>query len=163
MRLTKFSDYALRVLLFAASVDDERLVTIEKTAALYGISRAHLKKVVRLLIREGYLEGLRGRTGGFRLALPPERINLGAVLRCTEPDFAMVECFSTENACRITRQCRLPFLINEALAALITVFDGHTLADILVDQRHFASVPTLPLPQRGPHLPPLPGAAAGRG
>jgi Rrf2 family transcriptional regulator, nitric oxide-sensitive transcriptional repressor len=158
MRLTKFSDYALRVLIFAASVDAERLVTIEQTAALYGISRAHLKKVVRLLIRDGYLEGLRGRTGGFRLALPPERINLGAVLRSTEPDFSMVECFSTENACRITRQCRLPVLINEALVALVTVFDTHTLADILVDQRHFASVPTLPLPQRGPHLPPLPAA-----
>ena len=162
MRLTKFSDYALRVLLFAASVDDGRLVTIEETAALYGISRAHLKKVVRLLIHEGYLDGLRGRTGGFRLALPPERINLGAVLRRTEPDFCMVECFSAENACRITRQCRLPVLINEALAALIAVFDAHTLADILVDQRHFAGAPTLPLPQRGPELPTLPGSVVDR-
>ncbi len=162
MRLTKFSDYALRVLLFAASVDDGRLVTIEETAALYDISRAHLKKVVRLLIHEGYLEGLRGRTGGFRLGRPPAEINLGALLRLTEPDFGMVECFLPENNCLITRQCRLPVLINEALAALISVFDAHTLADILVDQRHFGGVPTLPLPQRGPHLPPLPGAAAAR-
>ena len=158
MRLTKFSDYALRVLLFAASVEDGRLVTIEETAALYGISRAHLKKVVRLLIHEGYLEGLRGRTGGFRLARPPERINLGAVLRVTEPDFGMVECFLPENACRITRCCRLPRLINAALAALISTFDAHSLADILVENQHFGIEPSLPLPLRGPHLPPLPAA-----
>jgi Rrf2 family transcriptional regulator, nitric oxide-sensitive transcriptional repressor len=155
MRLTKFSDYALRVLLYAASCDRRRLVTIEDTATLYGISRAHLKKVVRLLIREGYLEGMRGRTGGFRLALPPERINLGAVLRSTEPDFEMVECFSAENACRLSRQCRLPRLINEGLVAMIAVFDAHTLADILVEPRHFATEPLLPWPRRGPSLPSL--------
>ena len=156
MRLTKFSDYALRVLLFAASVEDRRLVTIEETAAVYGISRAHLKKVVGLLIREGYLSGMRGRTGGFRLAMPPERINLGALLRVTEPDFGLVECFLADNACRITRQCRLPRLLNEALAAMLAVFDAHTLADILVDPRHYASEPLLPLPLRGPYLPPAP-------
>jgi Rrf2 family transcriptional regulator, nitric oxide-sensitive transcriptional repressor len=160
MRLTKFSDYALRVLLFAASVDDRRLVTIEETAAVYGISRAHLKKVVRLLIQEGYLQGMRGRTGGFRLGMPPARINLGALVRLTEPDFGLVECFQPDNACRITRQCRLPRLLNEALAAMLAVFDAHTLADILVDPRHFASEPVLPLPERGPFVPPAPEGGA---
>jgi len=74
----------------------------------------------------------------------------------TEPDFGLVGCFLPDNACRITRQCRLPRLLNEALAAMFAVFDAHTLADLLVEPRHFASEPALPLPLRGPSLPPVP-------
>lgn len=156
MRLTKFSDYALRVLLYAASTGDGRLVTIEDTAAVYGISRAHLKKVVTLLTQEGFLRAVRGRAGGFGLAMSPERINLGAVVRATEPDFALAECFQAGNTCRITRQCRLPEPLNEALAAFIRALDAYTLADLLVDNRHFVEKPKLPLPLRGRQLPPPP-------
>jgi Rrf2 family transcriptional regulator, nitric oxide-sensitive transcriptional repressor len=153
MRLTKFSDYALRTLIFAAS-KGEQLATIEETATIYGISRAHVKKVVQQLTRAGFLEGHRGRSGGFTLALPPERINLGAVLRATEPDFVMVECFQQDNGCVISRHCALPGIINEALAAFLTVLDRRSLADILIDARHFEPPSPGANPQRGPHLPP---------
>lgn len=160
MRLTKFSDYAFRVLLIAASRPGER-TTIEETAELYGISAAHLKKVVLLLSREGYLEGVRGRSGGFSLAMPAEQINLGAVLRLTEPDFGMVECFLSGNSCPITRVCALPAVINSALQAFVEKFDQYTLADIQLDNgRHFGHRSGRRQPLRGPHLegePPRPG------
>lgn len=155
MRLTKFSDYALRALIFAGSNGD-KLVTIEETAELYSISRAHLKKVILQLTQAGFLRGVRGRSGGFTLALPPDQINLGAVLRVTEPDFAMVDCFHPDNRCLITRPCRLPNVINEALAAFMGTFDRHSLADIMVAPRYFGAPPTGPLPLRGPQLPPHP-------
>src|SRR5262245_43396488 len=100
MRLTNFSDYALRVLMYAAAQGD-RLITIEQTASIYGISRAHLMKVANQLTRAGYLKAVRGRTGGLALAKPPEDIRLGDVVRATEPDFALVECFATDNHCII--------------------------------------------------------------
>src|SRR5689334_1395019 len=104
MRLTTFSDYALRVLMYAAAAG-ERLVTIEETAKAYNISRAHLMKVVNILTRAGYLKAQRGRAGGFSLAKPAEAINLGAVVRATEPDFALVACFATGNQCIVTNRC----------------------------------------------------------
>lgn len=132
MRLTKFTDYSLRVLILAAS-DPDRNFTIIEAAESYGISAAHLKKVVRTLSREGYLQGTRGRSGGFRLALRPEDINLGAIVRVTESDFAMVECLSPENSCTITSICKLPRIIDQALHAMFDVFDRYTLADISLD------------------------------
>lgn len=106
MRLTNFSDYALRVLMYAAAQGD-RLITIEETADVCGISRAHLMKVANQLTRAGYLKAVRGRSGGLALAKRPNRIKLGDVLRATEPDFALVECFTTDNRCLITPRCRL--------------------------------------------------------
>lgn len=131
MRLTKFTDYAIRLLILAASRTD-RNITIEEAAALYGISASHLKKVVRTLTRAGLLEGIRGPGGGFHLALPPDRIGLGQVVRHTEPDFAMVECFRDDNACRITGVCTLPPILQESLDALLAVLDRHTLADVMI-------------------------------
>lgn len=129
MRLTKFTDYSLRVLILAAS-ERERNVTITQAADLFGISAPHLKKVVRTLSKAGFIVGTRGRSGGFSLARPPEEINLGAVIRTTEPDFAMVECFRSDGICSISPICKLPNLIDQALAAMMNVFDGLTLADI---------------------------------
>ena len=91
MQLTRFSDYALRVLMFANAAGD-RLVTIEEMADAYDISRAHLMKVVNAFTRTGYLTPFRGRSGGVRLAMPAEEVVLGDVIRATEPDFALVEC-----------------------------------------------------------------------
>ncbi len=107
MRLTTFSDYALRVLLYAANAGD-RLITIEETAKVYRVSRAHLMKVVNMLTRAGYLKAVRGRSGGLLLARPPEEIRLGDVIRLAEPDFALVECFATGNECILTPRCGLP-------------------------------------------------------
>ncbi len=128
MRLTKFTDYSVRVLIFAA-LNDERLVTIDETAEFNEISRAHVKKVVLKLTQLGYLRGQRGRSGGFTLGKTPEEINLGALIRQTEPDFRLVECLGPDNACRLVRHCRLPPLMKRALAAFVQVFDEHTLAD----------------------------------
>jgi len=136
MQLTKFSDYALRVLLFAHAAGD-RLVTIEEIAAAYRISRAHLMKVVNALTRAGFLTPVRGRSGGVRLAKPADKIVLGAVVRATEPDFALVECFSTGNQCMITGCCRLPSVLGEALDAFLCVLDQHTLASVALRPRDF--------------------------
>lgn len=151
MRLTAFSDYALRVLMYAAAAGD-RLITIEETAKAYNVSRAHLMKVVNILTRTGYLKSVRGRAGGFTLARPPGAINLGAVIRATEPDFALVECFATGNQCIITRRCQLPEVLNEALNAFVRTLDRYTLADIMLKKRNFIA-PRGPIKQmRGPHL-----------
>jgi len=129
MRLTTLSDYAMRVLMYAAAQGD-RLTTIEEAAEYYNISRGHLMKVVNILTRAGFVRGVRGRTGGFTLARSPEEINLGAVVRATEPDFALVECFGNGNQCVISMTCRLPNVLNEALAAFVGIFDRYTLADL---------------------------------
>src|SRR4029079_19370701 len=139
MQLPKFSDYALRVLMYAHAAGDRR-VTIEEMAASYRISRAHLMKVVNALTRAGYLTAVRGRSGGLMLARPAETIRLGEVIRSTEPDFALVECFATGNRCVITGCCRLPGVLSEALAAFLETLDRHTLADIALKPRDFRKV-----------------------
>ena len=129
MQLTMFSDYALRVLMFTHAADD-RLVTIDEIAGAYQISRAHLTKVVNSLTRSGYLEAVRGRSGGLRLGKPADEIVLGDVVRVTEPDFALVECFSATDRCAITKCCRLRGVLDEALRAFLTVLDKETLASV---------------------------------
>jgi Rrf2 family nitric oxide-sensitive transcriptional repressor len=136
MRLTDFSDYALRILMYAA-VRNDRLITIEETARLYGISRAHLMKIVNHLTRAGYLKAVRGRSGGVALAKPPERICLGDVLRATEPDFALVECFRSDNRCLITPSCRLRGVLGEAMTAFSATLDRYTLADLMLTPEDF--------------------------
>ncbi len=128
MRLTKFTDYSIRVLIHAATNRD-RLVTIDEVAEANAISRAHVKKVVLMLSQQGYLHGQRGRSGGFSLAREPEAINLGALIRLTEPDFVLVECMGPDNQCALMDLCALPPMLSEALAAFVAVFDRHTLAD----------------------------------
>lgn len=140
MRLTHFSDYALRVLMYAAARGDS-LITIEETAELYGISRAHLMKVVNQLTRAGYLKAIRGRSGGLALAKRPNAIRLGDVIRATEPDFALVECFTADNECLITPRCRLRGALNKALTAFIQTLDGYTLADLILSPKDFGIKP----------------------
>lgn len=139
MQLTKFSDFALRMLMYAHAAGDRR-VTIEEMAASYRVSRAHLMKVANALTRAGFLKAVRGRSGGLKLAQPAEAIRLGDVVRATEPDFALVECFSTGNQCIISGCCRLPRVMNEALAAFLDVLDGYTLASIALRPRDFRTV-----------------------
>lgn len=151
MRLTTFSDYALRVLMLAAA-ERPRLVTIDETAAFFDVSRSHLMKVVNLLVREGYLKGVRGRSGGFTLGREPADINLGAVLRMTEPDFSLVECFAQGNECILSNHCKLPGLLNEGLRAFVAVFDEHSLADLDFDRDRISQAAGLPLRRRGPSV-----------
>ena len=140
MRLTNFSDYSLRLLMYAATQGD-RLVTIEETANLFGISRAHLMKVANHLTRAGYLKAVRGRSGGLTLARSAKKIRLGEVLRTTEPDFSLVECFTTDNQCLITRRCRLRGALNEALSAFVHKLNGYTVADLLLTPKDFGIKP----------------------
>ncbi len=140
MRLTNFSDYALRVLMYAAAQPD-RLITIEETAERYGISRAHLMKVVNLLTRAGYLAAVRGRSGGVRLGRPADKIVLGEVIRTTEPDFELVECFVPDTNCRITPSCRLRGVLGEALVAFVSTLDKYTLADLVLTPAQFGLEP----------------------
>ncbi|MBN9260778.1 MAG: Rrf2 family transcriptional regulator [Hyphomicrobium sp.] len=139
MQLTKFSDFALRVLMYVHAAGDRR-VTIEEMAASYQISRAHLMKVVNTLTRTGYLTAVRGRSGGLKLARPADEIRLGAVIRDTEPDFALVECFATGSQCVITGCCRLPRVLNKALSAFLDTLDEHTLESIALKPRDFRRV-----------------------
>ena len=130
MRLTQFSDYSLRVLMYAAEHAD-RLVTITELATFHGISRSHLTKVVFHLASVGFLQSVRGRAGGIRLARPPQEINIGAVLRGTEEDFRLVECFDrSRDACVLTPNCRLARGLHAALDAFFQTLDGMTLADL---------------------------------
>jgi Rrf2 family nitric oxide-sensitive transcriptional repressor len=140
MRLTTFSDYALRVLMYAAS-QNERLITIEETAKIYGISRAHLMKVVNQLTKAGFLKATRGRTGGLALGKSPKKIRLGDVVRVTEPDFALVECFTPGGNCLISPRCRLRGVLKEALAAFVATLDSYTLADLMINPRNFGIRP----------------------
>jgi len=152
MRLTKFTDYALRVLILAAGREGEN-VTIDEAARLYGISASHLKKVIRTLSRAGFLKGTRGRSGGFRLAMPAAEIGLGQVIRATEPDFALVECFLSASACRICGDCRLPAILHRGIGAMFEVFESYTLADVSLAPealgRLESRAATLPSPARG--------------
>lgn len=140
MRLTHFSDYALRILMYAETQSD-RLITIEETAEVYGISRAHLMKVANQLTRAGFLKATRGRSGGLELARRPDKIRLGDVVRATEPDFALVECFAPGNSCLITPRCRLKGVLKEALQAFVATLDRYTLADLILNPKDFGIKP----------------------
>jgi Rrf2 family transcriptional regulator, nitric oxide-sensitive transcriptional repressor len=131
MRLTVFSDYTLRVLMYLA-LDRARLATIPEIAAAYGISENHLMKVVHQLARAGVVESVRGKGGGIRLARAPEEIRLGEIVRTTEGDAPIVECLSGDpQACRITSSCRLKGILVDAFDALYESLDKHTLADLV--------------------------------
>ena len=134
MRLTVYTDYALRVLMYLA-VHPEPMPTIGEIATSYGVSRNHLMKVVYELGVAGYIETARGKKGGLRLAGPASDIGLGDLVRQTEPDLALVPCFDPVNvSCALTPACKLRGVLHQAQAAFLKVLDDHTLAD-LVDNR----------------------------
>lgn len=149
MQLTKFSDYALRVLMYTHTAGG-RLVTIDEIATAFQISRAHLMKVVNTLTRAGYLTAVRGRSGGLRLARPAEQIRLGEVVRTTEPDFALVECFAQGNRCSISGCCRLARVLDQALSAFLEVLDSSTLAGVALTPRDFGKPSAMAPPAQHP-------------
>ena len=131
MRLTVYTDYSLRVLMYVALRPD-RLATISEIASSYGISRNHIMKVVYELGVGGYIETVRGQNGGMRLAKRPQDIGLGEIVRRTEPDMALMPCCDPVNAtCAISPVCRLRHALAEAQLAFLNVLDGYTLADLV--------------------------------
>jgi Rrf2 family nitric oxide-sensitive transcriptional repressor len=131
MRLTRHTDYALRLLMLLAA-EPHAIHTIDEAARRYRVSRHHLMKVTQTLIKAGFVEGARGRGGGLRLHRPAASINLGAVVRATEENLSLVECFDPEtNACILTPACGLKAPLREGLAAFLGVLDKYSLADLV--------------------------------
>jgi Rrf2 family transcriptional regulator, nitric oxide-sensitive transcriptional repressor len=130
MRLTLSTDYALRLLMLVG-LEPERLVTIEEVADRFGISKNHLMKVAYQLGQAGYLETVRGRSGGLRLAKPPDQVVVGEVVRKMEPDFAVVECQNPAGYCKIAPCCMLRSAMGAAVRAFLGKLDEYTLEDLL--------------------------------
>jgi Rrf2 family nitric oxide-sensitive transcriptional repressor len=130
VRLTTFTDYSLRVLMYVAAAPEGR-VTIAEVAAAFGISESHLVKVVHLLGKEGVLLNTRGRGGGLRLARPAHEINIGRVVRVTEGMDHAAECFDPEhNTCKLAGRCRLQRALEEAVAGFYAVLEKYSLEDV---------------------------------
>lgn len=134
MHITRYTDYSLRVLIYLA-LQQERLATIQEIADSYDISKNHLMKVVHQLTLKGYIESIRGKNGGLRLHRRPDDINIGVLVRETEQDLNLVECFSSKNKCCITPVCGLKNILAEALKAFLETLDQYTLADILPERQ----------------------------
>ena len=130
MRLTSFTDYSVRVLMHS-TIKDGELASIREVSELYDISSNHLMKVVHHLGKGGYLKTVRGKNGGFRLGRPPEDIKLGDVIRYTEDDLNIVECFDEESTtCQLKENCGFEKVVTEALGAFLEIADNYTLADL---------------------------------
>lgn len=140
MKLTAFTDYSLRVLIYLAADPDQR-ATIAQIAGAYGISEHHLVKVVHFLGQQGWLHNVRGKGGGMELALPPQRIVLGQVIRATEGQAVVAECFAADGGnCCIAPDCRLRGVLREALTAFESVLDRYTLADLVSNRKQLAQI-----------------------
>ncbi len=138
MRLTAFTDYCLRALIYVALKDGE-LATIDEISEHHRINRNHLVKVVFRLGQLGYLDNLRGKGGGVRLARDPAEINLGTLVRETEDDLALVECFQERDCtCVIEPACVLKRAVRQALDAFLRTLDGYTVADLVKPNRSLA-------------------------
>jgi len=140
MRLTVFTDYALRVLLVLAT-RTESLVTIADVAGAFEISDAHLTKVAHVLGKTGWVDTVRGRNGGMRLAAAPRTLRLGQVVQRLEADFALVECFGADNRCVLTDGCGLQQALAQAMKAFFAELDHYTLADLVAASPALAALP----------------------
>ncbi len=148
MKLTLFTDYSIRTLLYLGA-RPERLCSIGEVAQAYRISQNHLMKVVNQLARQGYVESVRGRAGGIRLGRPPEAINLGALVRDTEEGFDLADC----SGCVVASACGVTGVLNEAVRAFLSVLDRYTLADMLTSRLKLRE---LLLDERAPVPEPVP-------
>ena len=135
MKLTLFTDYSMRVLLYLGAQPD-RLCSIGEVAQAYRVSQNHMMKVVNQLVRQGYVESVRGRSGGIRLGRAAEDINLGALIRATEDGFELVDC----GRCVVAPACGVTGVLGEALGAFLAVLDRYTLADMLTSRLRLAEL-----------------------
>jgi Rrf2 family transcriptional regulator, nitric oxide-sensitive transcriptional repressor len=147
MQLTKWTDYSLRVLMYCAAQRERGTpVTIAEIEHAHGISRSHLMKVVMSLAAHGFLETTRGRGGGMRLLKPASETRVSDVLRCTETDFTLLECFDAAlNTCGLAGRCRLESVLHTAMARFLEVLDAVTLADLMTPAVRRFPQPLLPL------------------
>lgn len=135
MQLKKYTDYALRVLIFTGTKSKGDLASIKEISQTFTISEHHLRKIVFELNKQGLIETIRGRYGGIRLAKEPEDINIGKIVRDLEQDFNLLECFSSEtNHCVLSPACKLKHALHQALEAFFKVLDGYTLKDLLINE-----------------------------
>jgi Rrf2 family nitric oxide-sensitive transcriptional repressor len=162
MRLTSYTDFSLRVLIYLA-LNPDRRPTIAEIAGRYGISKAHLMKVVHQLGLAGYIETVRGKNGGLKLVLATLDITVGEVVRRTEPDMALVSCFdaAASPVCVIAPVCRLKGKLGEARAAFLAVLDDCTLADLIENRAALDGLlgQDSPAPHRPSRRPGVLGAA----
>ena len=128
MRLSRFSDYAVRVLIYSA-MQPERLVTLQEMSDFYGISLAHLRKVVHKLGKLGYLKTARGKGGGLRLQRDASEINIGEVVAAFEGKESLIDCAGLD--CVVLPACGLPRVLRRAQAAFYSDLDSHTLQDVI--------------------------------
>ncbi len=129
MRFTRYTDYSLRVLIHLA-LHDERLCKIGEISRTYGVSHNHLMKVANALAHDGFIETVRGRSGGMRLARPADRISVGEVVRRTEEGFELAEC----SGCSLSPACGLTGVLAKGMQAMMNVFDTYSVADLLTDR-----------------------------
>jgi Rrf2 family nitric oxide-sensitive transcriptional repressor len=135
MRLTMYTDFSLRVLIYLGTKEPDKLTTIQEISEAYNISKNHLTKVTFELGKAGFIQTVRGRGGGIRLADLPQNINVGTVVRRMEDDFNLVECFdSATNRCPISPICGLRGVLGKALHAYLSVLDEYTLEDLLFNK-----------------------------
>lgn len=139
MKLTRFTDYSLRVLMYLGLQNEQR-VTIKEISESYNISRNHLMKVVSMLTRMGYLDARRGPGGGIALARPPKDINLADVVVDMEDDLNLVECFCESGRCIITPVCDLRHAFDRALKAYLSTLRQYTLADLLAPANQLSKI-----------------------
>ena len=142
MHITRYTDYSLRILMYVALKGDE-ISTIREIAESYDISKNHLMKVVQELNAKGYLIAVRGKNGGLRLNGRPEDINIGSLVRDTEQDLALVDCFIDSKNCTITPACHLKIVFAEALEAFFKVLDQYSLADLVPKHKQSALIKLL--------------------
>ncbi|MCL2543582.1 MAG: Rrf2 family transcriptional regulator [Nocardioidaceae bacterium] len=147
MKLTAYSDYGFRMLVFLAVAPDNR-GTVREIAAAYDLSQHHLAKIAQRLVHADLLSSFTGRNGGLKLKVDPATITVGDIVRAVEPDFSVVECLSDDGCCGIAEHCGGRSLFDQALQAFFKVLDGQTLAEAAAEQRGLRadlSMPTLPL------------------
>jgi Rrf2 family nitric oxide-sensitive transcriptional repressor len=146
MHLTTYTDFSLRVLLYLGTLEDGEKTNIKEISQTFSISENHLSKIVYELGKLGLIETIRGRNGGIRLAKPPSEINIGWVVRQTEDNLSLVECFAgRENHCIVTPVCHLKHILHEALQAFLKVLDSYTLADLLQNKNELKNLFTTAL------------------
>ena len=133
MQLTKYTDYALRVLTYLAVMPEGGKANIEQISQKYELSIHHLKKIVQQLGAFGFLDTRRGKGGGISLLLPPESINIGEVVRLMENKLEVIDCYSSP--CKILSACHLKHILADATQAFISVLDQYTLADLVTDNQ----------------------------
>ena len=147
MQLTLRSNHAMRLMMYCA-VNDGRISPVADIARACNMSESHLSKIAHHLAQEGFLETVRGRRGGVRLAKSPADLNVGAIVRATELGQCLVECLRTEpNTCPLVDVCRFRTIIGRALEAFLAVLDGYTLADLVVEKDGLAAAMGLDLQQ----------------